>query len=86
MSLRLAGDARAAVAAARRCIALCELHAAPAFERFFGAAALAMACRAAGDEAGFTAAREAAAAWREQVPPDERAWCDADWQALQVPL
>lgn len=86
MSLRLAGDARAAMAAARRCVALCEAHGAPAFERFFGAAALAMACRAAGDEAGFAAARGAAAAWREQVPVDERAWCDADWNALQAAL
>lgn len=86
MSLRLAGDAAGAAAAARRCIALCEQHEALPFERFFGATALAMACREAGDTAGFAAARDAAARWRDAVPAEERAWCDADWNALQTPL
>ena len=55
---------------------------APAFERFFGEAVLALACRAAGDEAGFETAREAARRHRDALPDDERGWCADDWALI----
>ena len=77
-----AGDAAAALHSAQQCIAVCEANAAPAFERFFGHAVLALAHRAGGDAAGFNAARAHARRWFEQVAPDERSACEADLAAL----
>ncbi|MEP7056323.1 MAG: hypothetical protein ABI809_00940 [Caldimonas sp.] len=81
-SLLEAGDAAAAIGAAQRCIDGCARHDAPPFERFFGAAALALAQRAAGDRAAFEAARDSARACFEQVPADEQPACGADLQEL----
>ncbi len=81
-SLTLARDARAGAEAARRCLALCERNAAPAFERFFGELALAEALRATGDAPGFAAARDRALAHYARVPADERRWCEAELRAL----
>ena len=78
-----ASEPAAAVQAALNCLAVCEANDAPAFERFFGHAALALAQRAAGDVAAFEASRQAARHWLEQVPQDERAWCDADLAELE---
>ena len=77
-SLTLAGDARAAASAARRCLDVCERNGAPAFERFFGAYALAAAERAAGDAAAFVRARDEALALLARVPSDEQRWCEAE--------
>jgi hypothetical protein len=72
------------MAAARRCIDVCEGHEAPAFERFFAHAAMAIAARDAGDDAAFAEARERALAHHADVPADERGWCDADFAKLGV--
>ncbi len=79
-----AGEPAAAVQAALDCIAVCEANEAPAFERFFGHAVLALARRAAGDVAAFEKSRQAARHWLAQVPQDERAWCDADLAELDA--
>lgn len=81
-SLLCAGRPRAALASAERCIAVCERNQAPAFERFFGYAVLALAQRAAGEPAAFEAARERARQCFEQVPGDERRWCEAELKEL----
>jgi hypothetical protein len=73
-----AGDADSAIASAGRCIDVCARNAAPAFERFFGYAVLAVAHRAAGSPGAFAAARDEALAQYGQVPEDERQWCAAD--------
>lgn len=77
-----AGRADEAGRHARRCAEICEANAAPAFERFFGDAVLALACRAAGDAAGHDRARRAALAWHGQVPADEQAWCAREFGEL----
>ncbi len=80
--LRKAGDTGAAIEHAQRCIAICEANDAPAFERFFGHAVLAMAQREANDIDAFTASREAALRWHAQVDAGEQAWCATDLAAL----
>ena len=83
MSLLQARRVDEAIAAAQRCVGVCERHDAPPFERFYAWAAIAAARRAAGDP---EAAADALRRCREQLdamPPDERASCDADWRALQ---
>lgn len=77
-SLLKAGDAAGASQAASRCVAVCEANDAPAFERFFGHAVLAIAQRAAGDTIAFEAARAKALSDLEQVPIDERRWCEGE--------
>ena len=77
-----AGRAAETAAHARACIAICAAHDAPAFERFFGDAVLALACRSGGDAAGFEASRRAALAWYGQVPADERGWCAREFGEL----
>jgi len=81
-SLLQAGRADDAVAAARRCLDVCERNDAPAFERFFAFAALAAAERAAGRPAEAAAAREHCRAQFDALPADERPWCEADLRAL----
>jgi hypothetical protein len=73
-----AGDAGGAIRAARDCIAVCEANDAPAFERFFAQAVLALALQADGDVAGSSYARAVALAAYEQVPGDERDWCERE--------
>jgi hypothetical protein len=70
-----AGQPAQAAASAQRCVDVCAANAAPAFERFFGAAVHALACRAGGDAAGFEASRDAALREYAQVPQSERGWC-----------
>jgi len=79
-----AGDAGGAARAARDCIAVCEANDAPAFERFFGQAVLALALHADADVAGSSYARAAALASYGQVPDDERDWCKREHGELAV--
>jgi hypothetical protein len=81
-SLLQANDAAGAMRSAERCLAVCEQHAAPAFERFFGHVVLALAQRAAGDTAAADVSGNAARLLYAQVPPDERQWCAADLAEL----
>ena len=81
-SLLCAGRPRDAAASARRCLDVCVAHEAPAFERFFGHAALAAALRASGDAAAFEAARLDALDCYEEVPADEQRWCAGDLAAI----
>ncbi|MFO1309413.1 MAG: hypothetical protein U1F64_13385 [Burkholderiales bacterium] len=81
-SLLCAGRPRDAAASARRCLDVCVAHEAPAFERFFGHAALAAALRASDDAAAFEAARHDALDCYEEVPADERRWCAGDLAAI----
>jgi hypothetical protein len=78
-----AGKAQAAVESAKRCVQVCEANNAPAFEKFFGFAVLAMAQRAADDKQSFTESRERALRELEQVPQDEKQWCDSDLKEIQ---
>jgi hypothetical protein len=82
-SLLRARRPRDAVESARRCVDVCERNDAPAFERFFGHAVLAVAQRDAGDVAEFEASRREAARWHEQVPEGERHWCSSDLDELR---
>ncbi|MEO8752427.1 MAG: hypothetical protein ABI624_07105 [Casimicrobiaceae bacterium] len=81
-SLVQAGRAATAVASAQRCIAICAANDAPAFERFFGHAVLALAQRAAGNGAAFTLERTQARQQLDLVPADEQHWCAADLAEL----
>lgn len=81
-SLLEAGQPHAAIGHAQACVSVCAAHDAPAFERFFAQAVLAIAERAAGNAAGFAAACAAARQQYEQVPADERAWCADDLAEL----
>ena len=84
MSLLAAGDAYEASEHARRCLDICSRHDAPAFERFFGTVALALADRALGDAASFDLLRERARALHAGLPDDERAMADADLASLDA--
>jgi hypothetical protein len=77
-----AGQARAAAVHARTCVSICEANDAPAFERFFGVAVHALACRAAGDAQGFEALRRAALDHHARVPAEERQWCEREFGEL----
>ncbi|MEO6566263.1 MAG: hypothetical protein ABIO63_09525 [Casimicrobiaceae bacterium] len=77
-SLLQAGRYTAAAAAAQQCLDVCARNDAPEFERFFGHAVLALALRAAGDAAGFAAARARALASHARVPADEQPWCSLE--------
>ena len=81
-SLLEAGEPTTAVQRARRCISICEQNQAPAFERFFAYAALARALLKSGDQNSFAASRDAAFAWFDRVPSEEREWCETERQVL----
>lgn len=81
-SLLAAGEAEAAARSAERCIDVCKRNDAPAFEQFFGHAVLALAQRAAGDASAFEASRRIALSFFEQVPPEERSWCETERKEL----
>ncbi len=81
-SLVQAGSPDAAVVSAQRCIDVCAANDAPAFERFFAYAVLALAQRAAGHAAAFALAREQARQQLALVPPDEQHWCASDLAEL----
>jgi len=81
-SLLQAGRGEQAQAAARRCVEICERHAAPPFERFFAHAVLALGLRAGGDVAAAEDARTEALRQHALVAPDEQAWCAAELKEL----
>jgi tetratricopeptide (TPR) repeat protein len=81
-SLLEAGEYAAAIASARRCIAICNANNAPAFERFFGHTALARAQRAADNAAEFEAARDQARQLLAHVAPEERQGCQSEFETL----
>ncbi len=81
-SLLQAGNAATARRSAERCLEICQRNDAPAFERFFAYAVLAFAQRASGDLDAFEAARREALQLFEQLPPDERQWCESDLKEL----
>ncbi len=83
-SLLQAGQPGPAIDHARRCISICAANGAPAFERFFGEAVLAIAQRSAGDQPGFVAARERALALFAQVPDEEQQWCAPELKELHA--
>ncbi len=77
-----AGLPAQAAQAARLCLSVCDAHDAPPFERFFGQAALAMACRANDDQPAFEIARDAALALHAALGADDRVWCADELRAL----
>jgi hypothetical protein len=81
-SLLQAGKSHAAIQSAMRCIDVCKLHNAPAFERFFGYAVLALAQREVGDTQSFGESRKYALALFDQVPLDEKKWCKSEVNEL----
>lgn len=66
------------------CIAVCEANNAPAFERFFGHAVLAIIDRAAGDMRGFETSRQAALAQYGLVPVNEQPWCKRELDEMRT--
>lgn len=80
--LRKAGNADAAIEHAAHCIAICEANDAPAFERFFGHAVLAMAQREANDIGAFTESRATALRCHAQIDSAEQTWCATELAAL----
>jgi tetratricopeptide (TPR) repeat protein len=81
-SLIQAGQATAAIECAERCIDVCKRNDAPPFEQFFGHAVLAVAQRAAGQSTAFAESRRVARRLFEQVPADEKSWCEAELKEL----
>lgn len=81
-SLLQGGEHGAAIQGALHCIQVCERNNAPAFEQFFGYAALALAQRSAGDLRSFEVSRKQALQLFEQVPQEERQWCESDRNEL----
>jgi len=81
-SLLLADRAADAVQHAQRCVDICASHDAPAFERFFGHAVLALTQRAAGDARASAASRDLALQHHARIPADEQVWCKTDLHAL----
>ena len=77
-SLFQAGRPAEAIESARRCIDVCVRNDAPAIERIYGYTVLALAQRADGDAEAFAASRQHALALHEQVPEDEKQWCQSD--------
>jgi tetratricopeptide (TPR) repeat protein len=81
-SLLAAGEYTAAIASAQRCIAICNANNAPAFELFFGHTTLARVQRAAENAAEFDIARDQARQLLARVAPEERQWCESEFEAL----
>jgi tetratricopeptide (TPR) repeat protein len=82
-SLLQAGDPAAAVEHARRCVDICAANDAPAFERFFGYAVLAIAHARGGDGAAHATARQLALDQYAAVAPEEQQWCKAELDELR---
>jgi tetratricopeptide (TPR) repeat protein len=78
-----AGEPVAAQRSAQRCVDICYLNDAPAFERFFAHAVLALACRAAGNADAFQLERQAAMGHFDQLADDEKKWCEDECRELQ---
>lgn len=75
-----------ALAAARRCVAICERDALPPFERFFGHAMVALAQAAAGNRVAAVEARSRALAACAAVPAEDQAGCRDDLDELRATL
>jgi hypothetical protein len=84
-SLLCAGAAPEAAERARRCLAICDTHDAPALERLYGTIALARADAAQGDRASFDRLRDRARALHASLPGDEREASAHDVAALDAP-
>lgn len=78
-----AGDAAAAHRSATDGLAVCQAHAAPAFEAFFLHVVRARAAAALADATALAHARQAALDALAQVPADQRVWCQPDLELLQ---
>ncbi len=78
-----AGAVARAVDAARRCIDVCDANDAPAFERFFGWAVLAVAQRGVGDRSAFATSRQRALDQYAMIAPDDRQWCETERKELE---
>ena len=81
-SLLAAGQPAEAVTHAQQCSQVCDANRAPAFERFFARAVLARAYRESGRIDEYKKMRVEALDWFDQVPDDEREWCEADLAEL----
>lgn len=81
-SLLQAREYGAAIDSALRCIEVCKRNDAPAIERFFGYAALALVQRSAGDVGSFEVSRKHALRLFGQVPREEKKWCESDRSEL----
>jgi hypothetical protein len=81
-SMLQAGDAAGAAQAAQRCVDVCARNDAPAFDRFLGHAALALAQRALGQPGSFEATRARAREWHSHLPTDEQRWCATELAEL----
>jgi len=81
-SLLRAGRPNEALAAAQRCLQICERENAPAFECFFGHALEALALAGSGDAQAARAARDRALQAHAAVAADDRAWCADDLKEL----
>lgn len=81
-SMLQAGDAADAALAAQRCIDVCATNDAPAFDRFLGHVALALAQRALGQPALFEATRAQARGWHARIPTEEQGWCTIELAEL----
>lgn len=84
-SLLQAGQVDAALEPAQRCVDVCTRNGAPAFELFFAYAVLAMAQRSAGQTEAFHCSHAVARARWQQVPDEDRPWCQDDLDALNSP-
>jgi tetratricopeptide (TPR) repeat protein len=81
-SLLEAGQPLAAIQSAKRCLEVCEQHDAPPFERFFAHAVVGLAHRAAGDVTSFETHRQRAKNYLDQLPEEERKWCEDELAEL----
>jgi tetratricopeptide (TPR) repeat protein len=78
-----AGELKAAVQSAERCVAVCKRNAAPPFEEFFAHSVLACAHRASGNSSSFAAHRLVALGYLDQTSDDERKWCENERKVLE---
>lgn len=69
---------------ARQCLALCDAHQAPPFERFFGHTIAALCAHAAGEVEVFDEQFERALRQRAEVSMDDLHWCDKDLAELRA--
>lgn len=81
-SLLAAGRPAEASISAQECVRVCDGNNAVPFERFFASAVLARALREDGRNDDYQRVREEAFAWFDQIPEDEREWCEADLAEL----
>jgi hypothetical protein len=83
-SLLQAGDAAGAQGSASQCLQVCEQNDAPAFERFFAHAVLALASRGMGNAQAFNSQRETAMRLFGEVPEEMREWCADECKELDA--